>query len=107
MMAAVEQAARACPKRKIHFFMTGQFFNDAIKGTFHGLAEICRGTCHFLNGADEIAEASWSASDVFCPSQTISRKAGLTPLEAMAAGLPCVVSDWDGYRDTVVDGETG
>jgi hypothetical protein len=25
----------------------------------------------------------------------------------MAAGLPCLVSDWDGYRDTVVDGETG
>ena len=23
-------------------------------------------------------------------------------LEAMAAGLPCIVSDWDGYRDTVV-----
>ena len=25
----------------------------------------------------------------------------------MTAGLACVVSDWDGYRDTVVDGETG
>src|SRR3546814_2925094 len=25
----------------------------------------------------------------------------------MAAGLPCIGSDWDGYRDTVVDGETG
>ena len=27
---------------------------------------------------------------------------GITPLEAMASGLPCIVSDWDGYRDTVV-----
>ena len=26
---------------------------------------------------------------------------GITPLEAMAAELPCLVSDWDGYRDTV------
>lgn len=25
----------------------------------------------------------------------------------MAAGLPVVVSDWDGHRDTVVDGENG
>ena len=32
---------------------------------------------------------------------------GLTPLEAMAAGLPCVVSDWDGYRDTVRHGVDG
>jgi hypothetical protein len=32
---------------------------------------------------------------------------GLTPIEAMAAGLPCVVTDWDGYRDTVRDGVDG
>jgi D-inositol-3-phosphate glycosyltransferase len=32
---------------------------------------------------------------------------GLTPLEAMAAGKPVVVSDWDGYRFTVRDGEQG
>ena len=111
MMAAVEQAARACPERKIHLFMTGQFFNEAIQQTFHTLAgEICRDTtCHFLDGADsDIAEASWSAADIFLSlSDNIQESFGLTPLEAMAAGLPCVVSDWDGYRDTVVDGETG
>lgn len=43
------------------------------------------------------------ASDVFVsladnPQETF----GITPLEAMASGLPCLVSDWDGYRDTVV-----
>ena len=33
---------------------------------------------------------------------------GITPLEAMAAGLPCLVSDWNGYRDTVIQpGEAG
>jgi hypothetical protein len=26
---------------------------------------------------------------------------GLTPIEAMAAGLPTIVSDWNGYRDSV------
>jgi len=25
----------------------------------------------------------------------------------MASGLPVLVSDWDGYKDTVIDGETG
>ncbi len=32
---------------------------------------------------------------------------GLTLLEAMAAGLPVVASDYDGYRDIVADGRTG
>ena len=32
---------------------------------------------------------------------------GLTPIEAMAAGLPRVISDWDGYRDSVAHGEDG
>ena len=32
---------------------------------------------------------------------------GLTPIEAMAAGLPRVISDWDGYRDSVRHGEDG
>lgn len=49
-----------------------------------------------------------SAADVFLSlSDNLQETFGLTPVEAMAAGLPCVVSDWDGYRDTVrheVDG---
>ena len=37
-------------------------------------------------------------------ADNIQETFGLTPVEAMAAGLPCVMSDWDGYRDTVRDG---
>ncbi|WP_293898510.1 glycosyltransferase family 4 protein [Phenylobacterium sp.] len=49
-----------------------------------------------------------SAADVFLSlSDNIQETFGLTPLEAMAAGLPCVVSDWDGYRDTVRHGVDG
>ena len=50
----------------------------------------------------------WAAADVFLslvdnPQETF----GLAPVEAMAAGLPVVVSDWDGYRYTVTDGVEG
>ncbi|MBV9585983.1 MAG: glycosyltransferase [Alphaproteobacteria bacterium] len=31
----------------------------------------------------------------------------MSPIEGMAAGLPAVVTDWDGYRDTVRDGIDG
>lgn len=49
-----------------------------------------------------------SAADVFLSlSDNIQETFGLTPVEAMAAGLPCVVSDWDGYRDTVRHGVDG
>ncbi len=48
------------------------------------------------------------ASDVFVsiadnPQETF----GITLLEAQAAGLPVVASDYDGYRDLVAEGETG
>jgi hypothetical protein len=50
----------------------------------------------------------YAAADVFVSvADNIQEMFGQTPVEAMAAGLPAVVSDWDGYRDTVVHGETG
>jgi D-inositol-3-phosphate glycosyltransferase len=49
-----------------------------------------------------------AAADVFVsPVDNMQETFGLTPLEAMASGVPQVVADWDGYRDTVVHGETG
>lgn len=49
-----------------------------------------------------------SAADIFLSlSDNLQETFGLTPVEAMAAGLPCVVSDWDGYRDTVRHGVDG
>ncbi len=45
---------------------------------------------------------AWAAADIFCSlSDNIQETFGLTPIEAMAAGLPVVVTDWDGYKDTV------
>lgn len=50
----------------------------------------------------------YGASDVFVsPSDNIQETFGLTVIEAMASGLPVIVSDWDGYRDTVVNEITG
>lgn len=50
----------------------------------------------------------WSAADIFLSlSDNVQETFGLTPLEAMAAGVPAVVSDWNGYRDTVRDGVDG
>ncbi|WP_230534085.1 glycosyltransferase family 4 protein [Microvirga roseola] len=56
----------------------------------------------------EARAKAWGAADIFCSlSDNIQETFGLTPIEAMASGLPVVVSDWDGYRDTVRDGVDG
>lgn len=50
----------------------------------------------------------YAAADVFVsPADSLQEAFGLAPLEAMACGVPQVVADWDGYRDTVAHGETG
>jgi glycosyltransferase involved in cell wall biosynthesis len=50
----------------------------------------------------------YSGADIFVsPSDNIQETFGLTVAEAQSYGLPAVVSDWDGYRDIVSEGETG
>jgi glycosyltransferase involved in cell wall biosynthesis len=56
----------------------------------------------------EDRQTAWASTDVFCSlSDNIQETFGIAPIEAMAAGIPVVVSDWDGYKDTVRDGIDG
>lgn len=111
MLMAMERAAARTPDQTLHLLMVGQFPNQWIEKEFkEAAARFCqRAKVHILDGADnEIVRSAWRASDIFISlSDNIQESFGLTPIEAMAAGLPCVVTDYDGYKDTVVDGETG
>ena len=56
----------------------------------------------------ENRDTAWSGADVLCSlSDNIQETFGIVPVEAMAARLPVVVTDWDGYKDTVRDGVDG
>lgn len=58
--------------------------------------------------SDKSKHLLFGAADVFvAPCDSLHESFGLTPIEAMAYGVPQVVADWDGYRDTVSHGETG
>lgn len=114
MYLGLERAARALAKsgaRKIHLIQAGWFANDFIENAFKsGAAQFAPSVrAMFLDGRkpEERARA-WAAADLFTSlSDNFQETFGLTPIEAMAAGLPGIVSDWNGYKDTVRDGTDG
>lgn len=110
MYQALELAARTTG-RKIMLVECGWHANDYIAGAFRdAAAAVCPSvTVRELDGRSADARRiAWSSADIFCSlSDNIQETFGLVPVEAMAAGLPCVVSDWNGYKDTVRDGIDG
>jgi D-inositol-3-phosphate glycosyltransferase len=49
-----------------------------------------------------------ASADIFvAPCESMQESFGLTPVEAMSCGVPQVVADWSGYRETVINGQTG
>jgi glycosyltransferase involved in cell wall biosynthesis len=108
MYLALEKASKTGPVVAIE---CGWHANDFIRDGFAEAQKLlCPSVpCLTLDGRDPDARRSaWCAADVFCSlSDNIQETFGLTPVEAMAAGLPSVVSDWDGYKDTVRHGEDG
>jgi glycosyltransferase involved in cell wall biosynthesis len=109
MFVALERAAARVSAR-LHLVLAGRFPSDAIAREFHEAADrLCKSArVSFVDGRDPESRRIWHAADVFISlSDNIQESFGLTPVEAMAAGLPSVVSDWDGYRDTVRDGVDG
>ncbi len=69
--------------------------------------------CHmnltvWVNTSPEDKHLLYSAADIFVsPSDNIQETFGLAVAEALAYGMPAIVSDWSGYRDLVADGKTG
>lgn len=58
--------------------------------------------------SDAEKHALYAAADIFVsPSDNIQETFGLSLLEAGAAHLPTVASDWNGYRDIIIHGSTG
>jgi glycosyltransferase involved in cell wall biosynthesis len=110
MFAGVAEAARVTGQ-KVHLIVSGWAANAAIQKAFVDGARAFAGAVRVsfvdsLQPKDRLA--IWRAADVFTSlSDNIQETFGLTLIQAMVCGLPVVASDWDGYRDLVVDGETG
>lgn len=112
MYQALEAAAQRLPAGEtILLVECGWHANDYIAKAY---ADAALAACPSvrvvtLDGRKaEDRQTAWAAADVFCSlSDNIQETFGIVPIEAMAAGIPVVVADWDGYKDTVRDGVDG
>ena len=110
MAMALERAAKRT-KRPIYWLNSGWVEPASEAASFHEQTRaLCPSVTYLsVDGRQPDTRFSiWSAADFFLSfSDNIQETFGLTPIEAMAAGLPCVVSDWNGYKDTVRHGLDG
>ncbi len=107
LFLALEAAAPALAAKggRFHLMLCGVFRDDTwpavyAEGARHLMPSV---GYHQLDGtlaADRTA--TLSGSDIFVfPIDNLQETFGLAPVEAMAAGLPVIVSDWDGMKDSV------
>jgi D-inositol-3-phosphate glycosyltransferase len=98
------------PQRQILWVMAGTEENGYTPELRRCAAEmgIADSIKIMLNISDATKELLLPAANIFVSaSDTIEGSFGLAPVEAMACGVPQVAPDWNGYRDTVLHGQTG
>ena len=112
MYQALERAAASLPAgQKVVLVECGWHANDFIVKAYTDAAKLACPSVRVVTLDGRKAEdrhTAWASGDVFCSlSDNIQETFGIVPIEAMAAGMPVVVADWDGYKDTVRDGVDG
>ena len=99
------QQAQAGAGRRLHLILYGNFPDDYSSKIFltSATAVMPDVTLHHLPHRDSARRlAALSAANMFLfPIDNLQESFGIAPVEAMAAGLPVIASDWDGIRDTV------
>ena len=110
LFVALQEAQKATGAG-VRLVLAGSFPNKEVSNSFRKSWQmLCPSVSVVLiDGRDEVNwKDMWQGADVFASlADNVQETFGLTPVEAMAAGLPVVISDWDGYRETVRHGVDG
>lgn len=107
---ALEAATRRTGIR-IHLLQAGWFENEQMERAYRdAVRDFAPGVnAVFLDGREpEVRDRVWYAADVYAAfHDTISHGLDSELLEAMAAGLPVIATDWGSNRDIVKNGQHG
>ncbi len=105
VMAMVLERAAQATGIDIYWVVAGWGATKELSDEFHQKTRSLCPSVHYrpVDGRPPEARFSiWSVADFFIAfPDNIEGRCGLTATEAMAAGLPCVVSDWGSHRDIV------
>jgi glycosyltransferase involved in cell wall biosynthesis len=110
MFLALSRAAARVPAGgRLVLVLSGWFADETQRRAFAEQARaLAPGLVVKLVERPETATTLRNAADFFILlSDNVQESFGLAPVEALAAGLPVVGTDWDGLKDTVRHGETG
>jgi D-inositol-3-phosphate glycosyltransferase len=110
LVMAVDRVKKLHPTKRVLLVIAGNPRGEYSSALKREIRERQIGDCVRL--LPHLAEGEkpylFNAADVFVSAaDSIQECFGLVLLEAMASGVPQVVSDWNGYRDLVAHQETG
>jgi glycosyltransferase involved in cell wall biosynthesis len=104
-------ARLAASGREVNLILAGQSPNPGYIAHLRahlGVLQLADRTLILENFPEFLKSSILAASDVFVsPVDSIQETFGIAVVEAMAHARPVVATSWSGYRDLVVDGETG
>ncbi|MEJ1935838.1 glycosyltransferase family 4 protein [Nostoc sp. NIES-2111] len=110
LFLALEEVAARVPQR-VHLVQAGWFGSVPAETAYRAEASSLAPSVNalYLDGRDPAVRRSvWGACDTFALlGDNVQDTFALTPLEAMAAALPVIVSDWNGAKDVVRHGVDG
>ncbi len=107
---ALEEAVTRTGKT-FHLLQVGHFPDEEIEREFRdGVRRYCPSVNGIFLGSQDksVSNHVWFAADIFASlMDNIHEDFDSAVIDAMAAGLPVVISDWAGSRGVIRDGENG
>ncbi len=111
LLESVARLRRKHPRERLVLLLAGKFPNEHVQELVWQHARTLGFDEHALlirSLRAEMRSLLFGVADLFVsPADSNVETFGLSVLEALAAGVPQVVSDWSGYRDLVVHEQTG